>query len=168
MSTFDPELLDAIEALPTRDVVGDVWRHMFGDNSPELSNTRGARWNPRGVEAIYVSLERGTAIAEGQHAIDVQPLRPKAKRTVYRLKVEVRGLIDLTAAGALETVGLSREDIKADDFTACQAVGGAIAWLGGPGMIVPSARSDGSNVVILVNGLDPDSVFERISDEVIE
>ena len=39
------------------------------------ANTRGARWNPPGLAAIYTSEERDTAIAEGQHAIDMQPLR---------------------------------------------------------------------------------------------
>jgi RES domain-containing protein len=91
MAIHDPELLDAIEHLGSEaleDVT--VWRHMFNDNPPELSNTRGARWNPAGIAAIYTSEARETAIAEGQHAIDMQPLRPKARRFVYELRVSAR------------------------------------------------------------------------------
>lgn len=65
MAIHDPELLDAIESLGSEalDAV-TVWRHMFNDNPPELSNTRGARWNPAGLAAIYTSEEREVAIAE--------------------------------------------------------------------------------------------------------
>jgi RES domain-containing protein len=88
MAIHDPELLDAIERLGAEilDSV-TVWRHMFNDHPPELSNTRGARWNPAGLAAIYTSEDRATAIAEGQHAMDSQPLRPNARRFVYELRV---------------------------------------------------------------------------------
>jgi RES domain-containing protein len=123
---------------------------MFGDNPPERPNIAGARWNPAGVGAVYTAFERDTAIAEGQHAVDVQPLRPRVKRVLYQVEVSVTGLIDLTAPGALAAVGLTTEDISADDFRACQRVGGGVAWLERGGLIVPSARAPGDNLVILV------------------
>ena len=49
---------------------------MFNDYTPDRVNTAGARWNPPGVGAIYTVLHCGTALAEGQHAIDVQPRAP--------------------------------------------------------------------------------------------
>lgn len=69
MVTFDPALLDIIEALPAQEWQGRVWCHMFNDYAPDRINTGGARWNPRGTGALYTCLERDTAIVEGQHMI---------------------------------------------------------------------------------------------------
>lgn len=166
MLNLSAERLDALEALPRSDFTGDAWRHMFNDYPPERTNTLGARWNPRGTAAIYVALDKATAVAEGQHAIDVQPRRPFAKRMLYRVAVQVPEVVDLTAAGALQAVGLTRADVKADDFTACAEVGGAVAWLGFGGLVVPSARSAGSNLVIFPDAAEVD--LERRDEEVLE
>lgn len=70
---------------------------MFNDHPPELANTRGARWNPSGTAAIYTSLEPDTALAEGQHAMDIQPVRPKPRRRVlYEIQVTLQAVLDLT------------------------------------------------------------------------
>lgn len=146
----DPAILDVLEDLPDLAWEGSVWRHMFNDYQPDRVNTAGARWNPPSIGAVYTAYDRDTALAEGQHAIDSQPRRTFAKRVLYEVHVEVNALVDLTAPGALQAVGLNESDIEADDFSRCQAVGGAAAWLERDGLIVPSARADGSNLVILV------------------
>jgi RES domain-containing protein len=168
MAIHDPELLDAIEDLGA-DVLEDitVWRHMFNDNPPELSNTRGARWNPPGLAAIYTSLERETAIAEGQHAIDSQPLRPRARRFVYELRVTAAKVLRITEAD-FSTLGLEPADLHSADFTACQRLAAHAAFLEYDAIVVPSARADGSNLVILVNELPADGRFERVDVEQIE
>lgn len=43
-----------------------------------------------------------------------------------------------------------------------------MAWLGYDGIIVPSARADGGNVVILVDSVAPDALFQRIGETEIE
>lgn len=168
MAIHDPELLDAIEQLGA-DVLEDitVWRHMFNDNPPELSNTRGARWNPPGLAAIYTSLERETAIAEGQHAIDSQPLRPRARRFIYEMRVSAAKVLRITEAD-FPTLGLEPADLLSADFTPCQRVAAHAAFLEYDAIVVPSARADGSNLVILVNELAADGRFERIDVGQIE
>lgn len=167
MAIHDPELLDAIESLgfEALDEV-TVWRHMFNDNPPELSNTRGARWNAAGLAAIYTSEQRETAIAEGQHAIDSQPLRPKARRYVYELRVSAVKVLRI-AREDLATLGLDPADLESPDFTACQRVGVHAAFLEYDALIVPSARAEGTNVVIFVNELASDASFERVEVEQI-
>lgn len=167
MAIHDPDLLDAIERLGA-EVLEEVtlWRHMFNDNPPELSNTRGARWNPAGLAAIYTSDQRETAIAEGQQAIDSQPLRPKARRFVYELRVSAAKTLRIRESG-LPALGLDRSDLVSPDFSACQRVGAHAAFLGYDALVVPSARADGTNVVIFVNELAADAVFERVSCEEI-
>ncbi|MCA0180379.1 MAG: RES family NAD+ phosphorylase [Actinobacteria bacterium] len=166
MATFDPAFLDAVEALPVRSWQGHVWRHMFNEYAPERINTGGARWNPPGVGAIYTALDRETAIAEGQHAIDVQPRRIFRRRVLYELAVDVDDLVDLTAPEALSAAGLTMADVDADDHSACRKVGGAIAWIGRGGILVPSARHAGANMVILI-GPGGEAEIERVSFEVL-
>ena len=162
MAIHDPDLLDAIEHLGSEPLDNvTVWRHMFNDNPPELSNTRGARWNPPGLAAIYTSSERGTAVAEGQHAIDSQPLRPKARRYVYKLRASASKALRITPAD-FDALGLKPQDLDDEDFGACQRVGEHAAFLGFDALVVPSARSDGTNVVIFINELSADAAFERV------
>lgn len=139
---------------------------MFNDNAPERVNIGGARWNPRGVGAIYASFDRETVLAEADHAIEIQPRRLFARRVIYELEVDVPAVIDLTGEGALEAVGLTMSDVTADDFVACQQVGGAAAFLGASGLRVPSARRAGENLVILL-GPGGDVEMERVSEDVI-
>jgi RES domain-containing protein len=167
MAIHDPDLLDAIEHLGSESLDGvTVWRHMFNDNPPELSNTRGARWNPAGFAAIYTSQDRDTAIAEGQHAIDMQPLRPRARRYVYELRVSAAKVLGIHDSD-FPALGLDPLDLSSSDFTACQRVGAHAAFLGYDAIVVPSARKDGSNIVIFVNERAADGVFEHISRDEI-
>jgi RES domain-containing protein len=166
MTTHDPTLLDALESLAFQAWKGRVWRHMFNDYAPERVNLGGARWNPHSVGAIYTALDRETAIAEGQHAIDIQPRRIYRRRVLYELQVDIVDVVDLTGPAALAAVGLTLLDVANDDPSACQRVGGAAAWLGRGGLLVPSARNDGHNMVILL-GAGGDAEIERISDEVL-
>ncbi len=167
MTLHDPKLLDAIEHLGATELDGlTVWRHMFNDNPPELTNTRGARWNPPGLAAIYTSLDKATAVAEGQHAIDSQPLRPRARRYVYALRVDAAKVLTITEDD-LEALGLSFDDLMSTDFGNCQRVAAHAAFLDYDALIVPSARADGSNAVILVNELAADARIEHLSVEQI-
>jgi len=161
----EPALLDALEQLG-RESLSEVtvWRHMFNDNPPGLSNTRGARWNPPGLAAIYASEERETALAEGQHLIDSQPLRPRARRYLYKLRVSASKALRIRTSD-LASLGLSEENLRSPDFEPCQRVAAHAAFLGYDALIVPSARADGTNVVMFVNELDADAVFERLGVE---
>jgi RES domain-containing protein len=164
---YDPTLLDQLEALEPRPWRGTVWRHMFADYPPDRPNTTGARWNPPETAAIYTSLDRSTAVAEGDHAVAMQPIRPRAKRTVYEVRVQVDAMLDLTDRDLLRAVGVDDAELTAIPSRACQTVGGATAWLERDGLLIPSARADGANLVIFVNLLDPDAEFEVVTSETI-
>jgi RES domain-containing protein len=164
----DQDLLDAIAALPTIEFEGVTWRHMFGDNPPELANTGGARWNPQGVDAIYASLERETAIAEGEYRVELEPIRPRAKRTVYRLSVRLASVVDLTDPEVRRRLGLDYADLADPDMAKTSAVGGAVEWLGHDGMLVPSIRADGTNLVIFPNRMEErNGRLDRVDSELI-
>lgn len=164
----DQRLLDAVAGLPTTTFEGRVWRHMFGDNPPELANTGGARWNPAGVDAIYTSIERDTAIAEGDYRVQLEPVRPRVKRTVYQLSVRLAAVVDLTDAGMRDRLGLVDAHLSDPSMAKTAAVGGAVEWLGYDGMLIPSIRGEGANLVIFPNRMEErDSRLDRIASEVI-
>uniref|UniRef100_UPI0037C583C8 hypothetical protein n=1 Tax=Nocardioides terrisoli TaxID=3388267 RepID=UPI0037C583C8 len=71
------------------------------------------------MAAIYTSEQRETAIAEGQHAIDSQPLRPKARRYVYELRVSAANVLRITPED-LHALGPSPEDLQSPNFSACR------------------------------------------------
>jgi RES domain-containing protein len=106
------ELLKRLEALETGIWDGLAWRHMFADNPPTRVNESGARWNPPGVPAIYCSLDRTTALAEGDYALSAQPLTPTVKRTVYNLRVHLEKVLDLSSPSILLGLGVGETELS--------------------------------------------------------
>ena len=87
------------------------------------------------------------------------------KRTIYRIKVGLNRVVSLVPTGTFARVGLTQEQIGSDDFGPCQRVGGAIRWLGSDGLLVPSARSTGTNLVIFPRD---DFDFEILDSELLK
>lgn len=165
---FDQATLDALEALDVGSWEGEVWRVVYGARNPLLANTTGARWNPHDTAALYTSLETDTVLAELDHLRSIQtPPTRRSGYTLHRLSVRVDHLLDLRDRELLASMGVTDDDLAGDDLTACQSVGGAAEWLGCDGLLVPSARSAGVNLVIFVNKQDPDATLEVIESNEI-
>lgn len=165
---YDREFLDKLDQLRAGRWRGEVFRHMFGDYPPERENQRGARWNPPETPAIYTSLTRNVALAEANFQISLQPIRPTARRTIYRIRVVLGSIIDLSDRSRLVALGISEDDLASLDLDVCQRVGGAIEWLGNDGLLVPSARADGVNLVIFPNQQKADYEFRVLDSAAVE
>lgn len=152
--TYSPELLDALEVL-TGPWEGYAWRRVIGDSDPTQPNVRGARWNPPGVEALYFSLTAEGAEAEMTKVIERQPRPVRRPLTSYRFYVSLAQVADITG-DALAEVGHSTDALTAERWNLPAHVGGAAAWLGIAGLLVPSARHPNSNLVVFVNNLQSD------------
>ena len=164
---YPPEMLDVLQAAAVSAWEGTVYRHMFGSHKAARSNTGGARWNPPGLEAIFTSCERETALAEAEYYISMQPLRPKAKRTLYTIRVSLRNVIDLTGPPLLSQLGITDDIISSVDHSPCRLIGAAASWLGHDGLLVPSARRrGGTNLVIYQHDLSAND-FEVTAEEVV-
>lgn len=163
---YSPRLLDCLQSAKPQPWEGLAYRHMFADYSPDQENTRGARWNPPDVAAIYTSLSSEGALAEAEHQLAVQPIRPRVRRTLYAVQLDLESVLDLT--DLLSTLGLTKDDLGDNDLHACQQVGGAASWLGHDGILVPSARTETSrNLVIFPANRNPDATFDVRSRESI-
>lgn len=164
---FDRELLEQLDRLSAAPWQGVVYRHMFADFSPERENTRGARWNPPETPAIYTSVERALALAEAEYQIGLQPVRPRVRRTVYKIAVTLGSVLDLTDRTALGRLGVGQAELESLDHTACQRIGGAVEWLGHDGLLVPSARGRGANLVIFPSQQTTKYEFRVIDSEAL-
>jgi RES domain-containing protein len=164
---YDPAILDILQELQPEEWRGTVYRHMLSDYHPGRDNTRGARWNPPGIAARYSSLSRETALAEAEYLLSSQDPRPRVARTLYSIRVRLLSVLDLTSDDLLGRLGIGESELKAADYAACQAVGGAAAWLEHDGLLVPSARHAGTNLVIYSTNTDLEMEFEVVHSEVI-
>jgi RES domain-containing protein len=164
---YPPEWLDRLQGAPEISWDGTVFRHMFGDIPPVKTNIAGARWNPPDVEAIYTSCEQETALAEAEYYLSLHPLRPKAKRVLYAIRLTLQSVLDLRDFDRLSKLGMLASTLAAADVTECRRLGGAVAWLRYEGMLIPSARRDGgTNLVIYRQDLS--GSFEIVETRVIQ
>jgi RES domain-containing protein len=116
-------------------------------------NTLGARWNPPSVAAIYSSVERETAGAEGAHLMSLNI--PTGRFQIGELAVHLERVVDLRTEERLASVRVARDDIESNDHTVCRLIGSACAWLGMSGLLVPSARRwPETNLVIYPGNLE--------------
>lgn len=164
---YPPDMLDVLQSAAVSAWSGTVYRHMFGSYPPTRTNTHGARWNDAGLEAIYTSCEPETALAEAEYYISLQPLRPRARRTLYTIRVSLKNVVDLTDPHLLLLLGITDAILSGPDHAPCRKIGGAVNWLGHDGLLVPSARRrGGTNLVIYQQDLAT-SDFEVIDEAVI-
>jgi len=163
---YEPDFLDFLEQHTIGPFAGEVFRHMLAGYPPDRPNSSGARWNPRDVPAIYTSLARDTVLAEAEHRLRLEPLPTRASRALYRIDVALARVVRLKRAD-LRHLGLTDALLRSLEFSACQKVGGAVAWLGSDGLIVPSARHSGDNLVVFTANVTLGFRFEIVEREAI-
>ena len=158
---YDPDLLDKLETIGGAPLSEEVFRIMRKGVRADRENTRGARWNPRETGCIYTSLLADTARAEVKYRLSVEPLPIRSVEwELSRIAVSLDSVLNLSAPASLAIVGLSRAQLASDDYAATQLVGGAAALLGHDGLIVPSVRHSGRNLIIFPNNQGPGYEFE--------
>lgn len=159
MPTFDPALLDFLESRVLEKWEDTPWREVLGDIDPLRPDLRGARWNPPGLEALYCSLTRETAKAEVDHLVSLQSVPIRRRRSVG-LDVELTRVVDLQDLRGLGHFGIEQPDLSGDDVAPPRLIGHAVAWLGCAGLLVPSVRHSGVNLVIYTNQMAPSDRVE--------
>ncbi len=140
---------------------------MLADYPPERENTRGARWNPPETPAIYTSIEREVAIAEAGFYLSLQPVTPQVKRTIYKLEVCLDSVVTLTQEDLRTVFKISEAEFNSSDHGACSVIGGAIEYQLNDGLLVPSARTIGLNLVIFPNRQRSSYRFTVLSSEIL-
>jgi len=164
---YSEELLQRLAQLDANSWFGEVYRHMFGSASPARDNTVGARWNPPEVAAIYTSVGPETALAEGNFYVTMQPLRPQAQRRLHRIRVSLASVLDLRDWDLLQELGIEKASFGQPEPFRCKEVGGAVAHLGHDGLLAPSARDEGANLIIFLGNKNATYDFSPIDFTIV-
>jgi len=119
----------------------------------------GGRWNPRGVSAIYASLDPMTAVKESyqeflKYGFAGATIRP---RVFVGIQVDLTCVLDLTQARIRRALGYTVSDLVTEDWRAIQAAGeeswtqaigrGAVA-AGFEALLAPSARNRTGKILV--------------------
>jgi len=165
------DALDRIDPLPYR---GEAYRHLaprWHPLSGAGARIQGGRWNPpESFATLYLALERETAAAEFRRMaarVDRSP-QDFLPRRLYRYRLDLRSVVDLTGEQAQLPEPLAGLDFAAADPKATQEAGEAAALLGREAIWAPSATGTGAVLAIFIDRLLPDSVVEPLDFETWE
>jgi RES domain-containing protein len=160
-------LLERLSAVPSRSWEGRAFRWTFEGTPPDRANSRGARWNPPGVEALYTCMTRAGVLAESDYLIAAQSISPKRSRCIHTFALSLNSILELTDTVVLASLGIDVDALTSVDLSKCQLVGGAVERLGHEGLIVPSARSPVNNLVIYVNRRPFGAPLDLVETEIL-
>jgi len=160
---LDEGVVQRVNDLGTGTWSGTAYRHATAGRDP-LSGTgarlNGGRWNPRDLcSTIYLAQPLRACLAELDRlaesaGVSISDLL-RAPRSLHTIEISEAPLLDLRDNDALQYVGLSLDDIRDDDWTACQTVGHAAFFLELAGVVAPSATEEGLVVALFETRLLP-------------
>lgn len=123
----------------------------------------GGRFNPAGeFGAVYVALEKDTALAELDRRIERTglPTRSFRPRMMLHLRARLVHLLDLTDPQMRGQFEVSEEELTAPDWERAQEVAREARKQGYTAIRFPSATGRGQNLAIFVDRLRSDESLE--------
>ena len=155
----DLALLDALDACSREAFEGSAWRIVREGRDPLQGGPSGARWDPGTFDVLYAALTWDGALTEIHFHLSRQPVFPSNTRFILsEITVRVRDVLRLPDLPMLERLGVERGRYVELIYTRTQAIGDAAQFLGFSGLIVPSARWRGLNLVLFTDTLAPDAL----------
>lgn len=168
----DNRLLDALDTLRGAAFAGSVWRVTREGRDPLQCSAVGGRWDDRTFDVLYTSTAADGAIAEMYfHVARGQPVIPSRVRYhLHELGVRLTSCLTLVPLQTLEKLGLKVSAYgqlsyleREQEYLRTQEIAEVAYFLGRDGLLVPSARSDHSNLVIFCEAAGPEAV-EMVRD----
>ena len=160
----DPALLALLERCVQGPFEGIVHRVVWSGASPvQGSRSARGRWNSpqAGFEVLNTSLEGDGARAEFEAFWALFEQRPDRPASIWRLRVRLQRVVRLEFKD-LEQFGVPRSEYATRDYARTAAISDVVSRLGCDGLIVPSARYNGRNLVVYMQNLDEDSRVEEL------
>ena len=149
------ELLDTLEAIGSKPFEGEVWRTCIRGRNPLQGSTAPGRWNAAGeMEVLYTSLEQDGALAEIGFRLSQEPVWPsRLEHDLYRLSVKTEKSLHIDSLPALARLGVDVARYASFDYGQTQAIAAAARFLEFDSLIVPSARSPATHLVLILDTL---------------
>lgn len=166
-SARDNRLLDALEDISPEPFDGTAWRVVRDGRDAVQCSAVGGRWDDRTFDVLYTSSRADGAIAEMYfHLSRGQPVFPS--RVQYRLVelsvtlsscLRIASLTDLAVLGLrTEAFGQMSYAEREQEYPRTQEIAEAAQFIGRDGLIVPSARSEWPNIVVVCDPAGPGAV----------
>lgn len=158
------ELIDALDNEDRRAYAGRIWRAVRIGHDVLRASRAGGRWDDGTFDVIYTSELKDGAIAERHfHLSQGQPLIPsKPKYVVYELQVSLTSVLDLSSMDRLTALGVNTQRYGAlsylerhQEYPTTQQIAEIAHFLDFDGILVPNARWDCKNLIILSEHVDP-------------
>ena len=159
----DPDLLERLEGCVQEPLEGVVCRVVWADRRPvQGSSVARGRWNSAdsGFEVLNTSLTSEGASAEFEAFWSLFEQRPDRAALNWKLRVRLKRVVELDFE-QLDELGIGQADYQGRDYSQTQEISDALNYLGRDGLIVPSARYDGRNLVVYMQNLDKDCFVEE-------
>ncbi|MEO1192708.1 MAG: RES family NAD+ phosphorylase [Pseudomonadota bacterium] len=154
----DIELIDQIEALPTEPFTGDVFRLVRDGRDPTVCRHPEGRWDDGAFDVLYTATSTAGALAEVRyHLSQQQPFSPDfLDYRMFRIPVSRLDVINLLDPALLTRLGVNLDVWGTSDYVSrhkeylrTQEIAAVATFHEREGLLVPSARSPDSNLVIL-------------------
>ena len=159
----DTTLLESLEECAQRAFAGTVHRVVWADRDPlEGSSAPRGRWNrpDSGFEVLNTSLDAEGAAAEFEAFWSLFEQRPTRAALNWKLRVQLQRVVDLDFE-QLEDLGVQRAEYSNRQYSRTQQISDGLYYLGCEGLIVPSARHDGKNLVVYLHNLSRGCLVEE-------
>jgi len=163
----DLDLLDALDQLPRVGVQETVWRVVGRERDPLLCGPSLGRWDLGHFDVLYTAFEAAGAVAEMRFHLSRQPVFPSTVSfTLNEIEVTTRSTLKFADLHELEPLGVDPGKYSGLLPERTREIGDAAAFLGFDGLIAPSARWDGLNLVIFCDSLNPEDLSLKDSSDV--
>jgi hypothetical protein len=98
------------------------------------------------------------AIAETYYHLSQQPIRSSADKLLYEIRLRTKNTLNLLDPQVLEKLGLGRQPLALSSVSRSQEIGAAANLLEYDSLLVPSARWNCSNLVLILEHIDVSDV----------
>ena len=157
------------------DYRGSAYRQCHPDHTDLAATVRASlshpfRFNPPGeFGVLYVALSPATARAELERQAQRLGIRVSrlAPRVMLTLAVRLQRVLDLTDARVREEHRISADQLRSDDYSACQRLARDARLAGYDAILYSSATGAGANLAIFLDALNPDSIVEVSEIEIL-
>lgn len=164
----DQALLDALERVRQRPYSGTVWRSVREGRDPLACWRSGGRWDDGSFDVLYTSETREAALEERRfHLYQGQPIPPsKVRYELFEIRVSLEAVMQFDTPAQLAALGLDMGRYgqlsyleREQEYPRSQEIAEACSFLGADGILVPSARDQKSNNLIVF--CDQDTRIEK-------
>lgn len=162
----DPELLDQLDKLPRAIFESRVWRVVRESRDVLQASRVGARWDPGSFDVLYTSLNPEAAREEVYFHLSRQPVFPSVPFQIHRLRIRLKQILNLQETELLRGLGVDISNYANMDYSRTQAIADGAFFLGYSGIIVPSARFQGLNLVLFTDHIELTDVEVEHSEPV--